>query len=479
MDDYEQAIVDLDKAIEIQANFGKAYYNRGLSYYAMGDYDQAIADLSKAVELSSNWHAPPTDYGSDPGHDLLAGFDNQMEAMQSYTDLPSVYHRRGLAYLAKEEYDSAISDLDMAISLQPDLSVAYYTRAAVHLSVGNHDKAKADCQTALKLGDDPEVQPLGVEVQTLCSLVVTGYDFSFSINGDLPTKAASDTPAEELLASSIAMYIPQPNETPTTPIWDNTQVPCDEKPLSQWGSSGIYHYRQAGSEYLVIEGGLSKQDPVNISCENILSPFCNFGGLFTEPPVVGNSIKLSSQFCSPPVSVITNFCNSSTTIVERGLKRTSLQTFQALKVNTAISYSFTTGVHSTYDIRKHKSEWYACGYGLIHPTASSGEAKDGITLSSKSSELTLVSFTPFSTNESHVRYILADIQLGNLSDTYRGNITDEETAESLRRWDAGIRVENIEEFERKIVNEQWQIVYAGTESTVIGIDVHLTSDSPQ
>ena len=98
---------------------------------------------------------------------------------------------------------------------------------------------------------------------------------------------------------------------------------------------------------------------------------------------------------------------------------------------------------------------------------------------SNSEDLVLLSFTPLTTNESHVRYILADIQLGNVADDHRANVADEETAEALRRWDAGIRVANIEGFERKIVDGQWQIVYAGTDNPVIGTDIILTSDSPQ
>jgi len=140
-------------------------------------------------------------------------------------------------------------------------------------------------------------------------------------------------------------------------------------------------------------------------------------------------------------------------------------------------YSFVTGAHNRYGTRNNKSEWYACGYGLIYSTASSAETKDQMILNSKSSELTIISFTPFSTNESHVRYIMTDIQLANHSDNYRVNITDEETAEALRRWDAGIRVVNIDKFERKLVNGQWQIVYKGTKKTIIGEDVILVSDS--
>ena len=95
------------------------------------------------------------------------------------------------------------------------------------------------------------------------------------------------------------------------------------------------------------------------------------------------------------------------------------------------------------------------------------------------STLVLVSSTLISTNESHVRYILVDIQLGHVADDYRANTTDEETAEALRRWDAGIRVRNIERFERRVVNGRWQIVYMGTERHINGKDVNVTSDSKQ
>jgi hypothetical protein len=53
---------------------------------------------------------------------------------------------------------------------------------------------------------------------------------------------------------------------------------------------------------------------------------------------------------------------------------------------------------------------------------------------------------------------------------------DEETAEALRRWDAGIRVANPEIFERKIVENNWQIVYLGTEIPISGKDIILTID---
>lgn len=49
---YDQAISDLNKALEIKPRFGAAYFNRGLAYRHKGLYDQAISDLNKAIELN-------------------------------------------------------------------------------------------------------------------------------------------------------------------------------------------------------------------------------------------------------------------------------------------------------------------------------------------------------------------------------------------------------------------------------------------
>lgn len=82
--------------------------------------------------------------------------------------------------------------------------------------------------------------------------------------------------------------------------------------------------------------------------------------------------------------------------------------------------------------------------------------------------------TPENVGEARIRYIMADIQLSGLDSYYRNFPDDPEAAEAVRRWDQGIRVVNIDQFERKIVNETWQIVYVGTETTINGMDVILT-----
>jgi len=50
-DDYENAIRDFSKAIELNPRKLSAYYNRGTSYYRMGNDEAAYADFMKVIEL--------------------------------------------------------------------------------------------------------------------------------------------------------------------------------------------------------------------------------------------------------------------------------------------------------------------------------------------------------------------------------------------------------------------------------------------
>ena len=48
------AIIDLNKAIELDPELAEAYFNRGSTYYYKGQEDLALADFNKVIELSSN-----------------------------------------------------------------------------------------------------------------------------------------------------------------------------------------------------------------------------------------------------------------------------------------------------------------------------------------------------------------------------------------------------------------------------------------
>lgn len=83
--DYDRAIADYTKAIEIDPKYVWAYYNRSLAWYKKGNYDKAIADNTKVIEI-------------DPKHD-------------------TAWYNRACIYSIRGEKDKALSDLKRAITL--------------------------------------------------------------------------------------------------------------------------------------------------------------------------------------------------------------------------------------------------------------------------------------------------------------------------------------------------------------------------
>ncbi len=85
--DFDRAIADFNKSVEIQPNYAKAYNNLGLAYAYKRQYGPAIANFTKAIKLNPN-----------------------------YAD---AYGNRGLTYEKKGRMD-AIADYRKAVRLRPN-----------------------------------------------------------------------------------------------------------------------------------------------------------------------------------------------------------------------------------------------------------------------------------------------------------------------------------------------------------------------
>ena len=64
--EYDQAIADYTKALEIDPKYVGAYNDRGLAYTSKGDYERAIADVTRAVELTAEPTSRPTTAAATP-----------------------------------------------------------------------------------------------------------------------------------------------------------------------------------------------------------------------------------------------------------------------------------------------------------------------------------------------------------------------------------------------------------------------------
>lgn len=82
--------------------------------------------------------------------------------------------------------------------------------------------------------------------------------------------------------------------------------------------------------------------------------------------------------------------------------------------------------------------------------------------------------------EPHVRYLIADMTLGGAPDYYKQHAHDSIPATALKEWEGGARLMNTNQFERRRIptpyGESMRVVFRGTERTVTGADLLLTTD---
>ena len=121
--DYEEAILDYNKALELSpTEICLVYSMRGNAKRNLGDFDGAISDQNKALDF-------------DP----------------LYAD---GYFNRGSAKYKMGDFDGAIEDYTQVIKINPKDSDAFFNRANIKKEIGDIKGACEDWRKAADLGDD-------------------------------------------------------------------------------------------------------------------------------------------------------------------------------------------------------------------------------------------------------------------------------------------------------------------------------------
>ncbi len=121
------------------------------SPWAAGVFAAALAlVLNTAPALA----AESCGQGAPPEADIAACSDLIASGTFSGKNLAALYHSRGKAYIAKNDNDRTIADLDQAIRLDSTNAVAYKDRGNAWKSKHEPDHALADYNEALKI--DPK-----------------------------------------------------------------------------------------------------------------------------------------------------------------------------------------------------------------------------------------------------------------------------------------------------------------------------------
>lgn len=155
LEDYQGAIDDYNKAIELSPNDAVVYFNRGLAKDFLHDYHGAIRDYNKAIELDPNFvnaylaKANIKNSLSD-FHETIADLTKAIELDPSYSVL---YTTRGYAKGSLKDDRGAKADFTKAIELNPKDAYAYLWRGISSIHLGDKESACLDFSKAGELGN--------------------------------------------------------------------------------------------------------------------------------------------------------------------------------------------------------------------------------------------------------------------------------------------------------------------------------------
>ncbi len=155
--DYQGAINDLNKAIEIDPQYSDAYTNRGAAKDELEDYQGAIGDFTKAIEIEPQdafayYNRGNAKYELGDYQAAIADYNQAIEINPHYA---GAYFNRGIAKRNLKDYQGAIADYTRAIEIDPKHANAYSNRGFTKgIGFSDREGACKDFKKAASLGNE-------------------------------------------------------------------------------------------------------------------------------------------------------------------------------------------------------------------------------------------------------------------------------------------------------------------------------------
>ena len=157
---YDKAIYDYNKAIEIDPFNNNAIYRRGITKREKGDYFGSIKDHTRLSDIYNNWHKPYSEIGktyyqigdyNSAVNFLTISIEKRDKAIESEDfnnfnesdaeNFHLTYYNRGQAYLKLRMYDEAYNDFRTAIHFKEDFDRAYSQISQIYILRNEYDLA--------------------------------------------------------------------------------------------------------------------------------------------------------------------------------------------------------------------------------------------------------------------------------------------------------------------------------------------------
>ena len=178
--------VALDNCLRLNGEHADAAYYKGLLSFEDGDYDKAIGYYTISVKSNTAHALAYNDRGSSKREkgDYAGAIDDYLEALKLDTSMALVYNNLGSAYRMNKNYKDAIAAYGKAMQKDDDYLIALNNRGVAHFE--NNDVAAAKKDFEEVLSKDPKNS---FAYNNLCSIALKAKDYKKA--KDLATRAIS------------------------------------------------------------------------------------------------------------------------------------------------------------------------------------------------------------------------------------------------------------------------------------------------
>jgi tetratricopeptide (TPR) repeat protein len=192
LEEYQAAINDMSKAIELNPEYLQAYNARGVLYVFIYEYNKALDDFNRAIKLDSGNIKTYLNRGiakyflrqyeesikdcdyvleREPNNEKVMSFKAlvyyRLEKYQEAVDVvkkaaeidnnKEYYYMLGELFFKMEDYPEAFRCFNFAINLNNEYQPAFNSRGLIYQKWGEHDEAINDFTEAIRLSNTKNI----------------------------------------------------------------------------------------------------------------------------------------------------------------------------------------------------------------------------------------------------------------------------------------------------------------------------------
>ncbi|MEO0185631.1 MAG: tetratricopeptide repeat protein, partial [candidate division WOR-3 bacterium] len=150
---YDNAIADFNRAIEINPSLELSYFDRGTVYEHLGFYDKAISDFTNALNIQPDFVMGYVDRGAIYSKigEYHKAYNDLKRALQLKPNLPEAHYNLGVLYFRMKNYNLAIESYHQALKLDPYFAVVYVSLADIYFIYGDYERAIENYTKSIKI----------------------------------------------------------------------------------------------------------------------------------------------------------------------------------------------------------------------------------------------------------------------------------------------------------------------------------------